>query len=110
MSGKRKEFLSRLLRISEINEELVELNDKSAKQPAFTRRIKLFQMGQCQINLPEQKQQQPHPSRILMLSSPPTYQHTCRSKTINCEDKTDSSTSPDRVPKGMDPKQFKIYL
>lgn len=46
MTSKRREFIDRLLRISELNEELLQFSDKN-RQPAFTKRIKLVQMGKA---------------------------------------------------------------
>ena len=51
MSNKRRQFIDRLLRISEINQQLLDIGDKG-RQPAFTKRIKLVQMGTAQFNMP----------------------------------------------------------
>lgn len=51
MNAKRKEFVDRLLRISELNQELIEIDTKY-KQPVYTRRINLVKMGKAELNLP----------------------------------------------------------
>jgi hypothetical protein len=51
MNAKRKEFVDRLLRISELNQELIELDTKY-KPPVYTRRINLIKMGKAEVNLP----------------------------------------------------------
>lgn len=72
MTTRRREFIDRLLRISELNDELLELGDKN-RQPAYTKRIKLIQMGKAEFNLPLQP---PPPSvprhncKILVIDRP----------------------------------------
>lgn len=72
MTTRRREFIDRLLRISELNEELLELGDKN-RQPAYTKRIKLVQMGKAEFNLPIQPQQASipkHNCKILVIDRP----------------------------------------
>ena len=76
MTSKRREFIDRLLRISEINEELLEFSEKN-KQPATTKRIKLVQMGKAEFNLPSPSTSI-HPSKhnckvLVVDRHPPRY-------------------------------------
>lgn len=60
MNAKRKEFVDRLLRISELNQELIQIDTKY-KQPVYTRRINLVKMGKAELNL--QMNNSPSPKR-----------------------------------------------
>jgi hypothetical protein len=53
-----------LLRISELNEELMEIADRSTKQPAYAKKIKLVQMNPNNINFPDSKNLSNNPEKI----------------------------------------------
>ncbi len=77
------------MRISELNDELINIGEKGNKQPAFAKKIKLVQMNPCNINLPESYSSTNNPEKaygkILVINKPNPKSNlaiSCRNETI----------------------------